>query len=148
MVSSRVLYIIDSYKSLSTFEHILWIMTYFVSSGLLVFVLGRFIIVLAKLTRSSELDKYSIWSFVLLTLGIALQLIASITDDLVSLAFIVNEMIGYKEISNYVVETMMFGWVLRNLGLIINTARWLLNQRKSYEGVEGSGCLFYLKKHP
>ena len=127
MVSSRVLYIIDSYKSLSTFEHILWIMTYFVSSGLLVFVLGRFIIVLAKLTRSSELDKYSIWSFVLLTLGIALQLIASITDDLVSLAFIVNEMIGYKEISNYVVETMMFGWVLRNLGLIINTARGLLN---------------------
>lgn len=148
MVSSRVLYIIDSYKSLSTFEHILWIITYFVFTGVLVFVLGRFIIVLAKLTRSSELDKYSIWSFVLLTLGLALQLIASTADDLISLAFLVNELTEYKEISNYVVEIMIFGWVLRNLGLIINIARWLLNQRKSYEGVESSGCLFYFKKHP
>ena len=144
MVSSRVLYIIDSYKSLSTFEHILWIITYLVFTGVLVFVLGRFIIVLAKLTRSSELDKYSIWSFVLLTLGLALQLIASTADDLISLAFLVNELTEYKEISNYVVEIMIFGWVLRNLGLIINIARWLLNQRKSYEGVESSGCLFYI----
>ena len=143
-----MLYIIDSYKSLSTFEHILWIITYFVFTGVLVFVLGRFIIVLAKLTRSSELDKYSIWSFVLLTLGLALQLIASTADDLISLAFLVNELTEYKEISNYVVEIMIFGWVLRNLGLIINIARWLLNQRKSYEGVESSGCLFYFKKHP
>jgi hypothetical protein len=143
-----VLYIIDSYKSLSTFEHILWIITYFVFTGVLVFVLARFIIVLAKLTRSSELDKYSIWSFVLLTLGLALQLIASTADDLISLAFLVNELTEYKEISNYVVEIMIFGWVLRNLGLIINIARWLLNQRKSYEGVESSGCLFYFKKHP
>ena len=111
-------------------------------------MLCSFILVLARLTRRSILDKYSIWSFVLLTVGISLQLIASLADDFLNLFYAVDDFNDFEEIDMYMNEMIMFGYCLRSLGLIINIARWLLNQRKSIGIEEGNGLLHSIKMHP
>ncbi len=111
-------------------------------------MLCSFILVLARLARRSILDKYSIWSFVLLTVGISLQLIASLADDFLNLFYVVDDFKDFEEIDMYANEMIMFGYCLRNLGLIINIARWLVNQRKSIGISEGSGVLHSIKMHP